>query len=174
MIDFRRIEFLSSGNPKQRRAFEVLTQNSVLEKLAAFDPVLAGTIPIEIDIKDSDLDIICCWENKADFMETLHRSFGREEVFSLRELYINGMETVIANFILADFPCEVFGQPIPVNRQHAYRHMLVEYEILQKRGEVFRQEIIRLKQDGWKTEPAFAHLLGLRGDPYQELLEYKC
>jgi hypothetical protein len=43
--------------------------------------------------------------------------------------------------------------------------------LLRRGGETFRQEIIRLKQAGYKTEPAFALLLGLDDhDPYAALL----
>ena len=44
--------------------------------------------------------------------------------------------------------------------------------ILEKEGEEFRKQIINLKEKGWKTEPAFAKLLGLKEDPYLELLNY--
>jgi len=51
--------------------------------------------------------------------------------------------------------------------------MIIEYEILKTKGENFRLEIIKLKQNGYKTEPAFAFLLGLNGDSYSELLKYQ-
>ncbi|MGL5579695.1 MAG: DUF4269 domain-containing protein, partial [Cetobacterium sp.] len=35
----------------------------------------------------------------------------------------------------------------------------------------FRQKIIELKKDGMKTEPAFAFLLKLEGNPYDKILE---
>ncbi len=52
----------------------------------------------------------------------------------------------------------------------AYRHMIIEYRILLEKGEAFRQSIVELKRQGMQTEPAFALLLGLKGDPYTELL----
>lgn len=48
--------------------------------------------------------------------------------------------------------------------------MLIEHQILLEKGESFRQEIISLKKQGIKTEPAFAQLLGLSGDPYEAIL----
>jgi hypothetical protein len=50
--------------------------------------------------------------------------------------------------------------------------MITEFRILQLRGEEFRHDIIALKKSGLKTEPAFASLLGLSGDPYEALLNY--
>lgn len=173
MIDFSTIEFLKTGNPKQIRAFEVLTQNKILLHLVEFDPILAGTIPINIDIENSDLDIICCWKNKADFIENLTAFFEKESEFRIRETFIDNQETVIANFKINDFEIEIFGQNIPTKNQNGYKHMIIEYEILKTKGENFRLKIIELKQNGYKTEPAFALLLDLKGNPYSELLEYK-
>jgi hypothetical protein len=59
-----------------------------------------------------------------------------------------------------------------VMEQVAYRHMVVEWNILAANDDNFRGEIIRLKKSGMKTEPAFAQLLQLDGDPYQALLSY--
>lgn len=173
MTDFSNIEYLKSGNQKQQEAFEILTQNKILSKLAEFDPILIGTIPINIDIKNSDLDIICYWKNKIDFTEKLNSVFGKENEFTIREGIINEKESIIANFKINDFEIEVFGQNTPTKNQNGYKHMIIEHEILQSKGENFRLEIIKLKQNGYKTEPAFAFLLGLKGDPYVELLGYK-
>jgi hypothetical protein len=48
--------------------------------------------------------------------------------------------------------------------------MLVEHRILKEKGEVFRQQIIELKKQGYKTEPAFGKLLEIEGDAYEYLL----
>ncbi|QGK75398.1 DUF4269 domain-containing protein [Flavobacterium sp. SLB02] len=173
MTDFTTIEYLKNGNQKQQQAFEILTQNKVLLNLAEFDPILVGTIPINIDIENSDLDIICHWKNKTDFTEKLNSVFSKENEFTLRESIINDKESIIANFKINDFEIEVFGQNTPTKNQNGYKHMIIEHEILQSKGENFRLEIIKLKQNGYKTEPAFAFLLGLKGDPYVELLNYK-
>ena len=51
--------------------------------------------------------------------------------------------------------------------------MIIEAEILEEKGEDFRQKIIELKKSGIKTEPAFAQLLNLKGDPYEALINFK-
>jgi len=173
MTDFSNIEYLKSGNQQQQKAYKILTQNRILSKLAEFDPILIGTIPINIDIENSDLDIICYWKNKIDFKEKLNSVFGKENEFTIREAIINEKESIIANFKINDFEIEVFGQNTPTKNQNGYKHMIIEHEILQSKGENFRLEIIKLKQKGYKTEPAFAFLLGLKGDSYIELLDYK-
>jgi hypothetical protein len=58
MIDFTRIDYLKDGNERQKKAYEVLTKYRIFEKLKDYSPILAGTVPIEIDINGSDLDII--------------------------------------------------------------------------------------------------------------------
>ena len=65
---------------------------------------------------------------------------------------------------------EVFGQAVPTAQQLGFRHMLVEYAVLQASGEPWRRAVQQLKQQGLKTEPAFAALLRLPGNPYEALL----
>lgn len=173
MIDFSNIEYLKTGNPKQIRAYKTLKQNKVMEALFEFDPILAGTIPINIDIENSDLDIICYWKNKTEFITAISSSFENKTDFKIRETIIDQHESIIANFKIEDFEIEIFGQNIPTKNQNAHKHMIIEHEILESKGENFRLEIIKLKQNGYKTEPAFGELLGLKINPYLELLEYK-
>lgn len=173
MKNFSNIDYLKIGNQKQIQAFKVLTEKKILMNLAEFYPVLVGTIPININIETSDLDIICYWIDKMVFTEKIQSNFNNEDKFIIRDTFINNQETVIASFETAGFKIEIFGQNIPVREQNGYRHMITEYEILQSKGENFRREIIKLKQQGYKTEPAFGLLLGLKGDPYSALLDYK-
>ena len=173
MVDFSTIEYLKTGNQKQILAYEILTRNNVLQCIAEFDPILVGTIPINIDIENSDLDIICYWKNKTDFKTKIQSIFGNEKEFKIRETQIGDQETVIANFRIDSFEIEIFGQNIPTKNQNGYKHMVIENQILASKDENFRLEIIKLKQKGYKTEPAFGLLLGLKNDPYLELLNYK-
>ena len=171
--DFTTIEYLKFGNKRQQQAFWQLTELSVFEKLKAYQPILTGTIPIGIDLPDSDLDIICRCEDHADFAKVLKGQFADQQAFKLKTKVWQGLQSTIATFRGTDFEIEIFGQTRPSLEQNAYRHMVKEAEILMLKGEEFKAEIIKLKQQGIKTEPAFARLLGLTGDPYVELLKVK-
>ncbi|WP_199118417.1 DUF4269 domain-containing protein [Pedobacter sp. ASV28] len=173
MINFENIEYLKTGTQSQQQAYQTLNDHQVIDKLQPFDPILTGTFPININIENSDLDIVCYWENKQQFMDTLNSSFSKAQCFQIRETLIKGQETVVCNFRINHFEIEVFGQNIPSESQNAYRHMLIEHQILQSEGEDFRLKIIELKKNGYKTEPAFAKLLGLDGNPYHILLAYQ-
>lgn len=170
---FDTIDYLKSGNTKQVLVYKILTEHKIMELLKSFNPILTGTIPIDIDIDSSDLDICCSFDDKNLFIQSLNTCFGKEKDFRLNEIKQRGIVSVIANFSLDDFEIEVFGQALPVKEQSAYRHMLIEDFILKREGEDFRQQIINLKKHGYKTEPAFCLLLDIPGDPYEELLKYK-
>ncbi|GAA4328551.1 DUF4269 domain-containing protein [Mucilaginibacter gynuensis] len=167
---FDTIDYLKTGSPIQQQAWQVLTEYRILEQLASFSPILTGTIPIDIAVPGSDLDMVCCYNNINVFMDTLVAVFSMQEQFLIKQTIVKGIETVICNFFIRDFEVEVFGQSRPVKDQEAYRHMIVEYLLLQKHGEAFRRQVIDLKLQGIKTEPAFAQLLNLPGDPYVAML----
>ncbi|MDH6353968.1 hypothetical protein M2132_000288 [Dysgonomonas sp. PH5-45] len=172
MEKFNNIEYLKRGSIRQQRAYSVLKQLGIMDKLQAYDPILVGTIPIGIDIEDSDLDVICYYIDKQDFANKITTCFKNEKDFKIRFQETDDI-SVVANFFTEGFEIEIFGQNIPTKQQYAYRHMIIEYRILSERGEMFRKQIIELKQQGLKTEPAFGRLLGLKGNPYEELLSYE-
>ncbi|MGN8057993.1 DUF4269 domain-containing protein [Pedobacter sp. 22163] len=169
MINFLDISYLKLGNERQQKAYQVLTDNRVLAKLTPYHPILVGTIPINIDIENSDLDIICEVSDKNEFIYKLNALFGSEKEFTIYES--PKFDATKANFIIDGFEIEIFGQNTPTTQQNAYRHMLIEHKLLLAKGEKFRLDIIGLKNQGYKTEPAFAKLLGLEGNPYEELLK---
>lgn len=170
-IDFTSPDYLQNGTVRQQQAYAVLMHEKIFETLRPFDPILAGTIPINIDLPASDLDILCCFTDKHAFKEILTKTFSKRKEFAVKEFLLNGMDTLVTNFKSADFPVEIFAQPIPTRQQYGYRHMVIEHRLLLERGEDFRQQIIELKKKGYKTEPAFAHALRLTGDPYEALLK---
>ncbi|SDL10279.1 protein of unknown function [Pedobacter sp. ok626] len=168
---FLNIDYLKTGNKKQIKAYITLTENKILEKLSAYDPILVGTIPIHIDIASSDLDIICYVKDMVEFSQTLGLHFRNKAGFTISENSV--LKSTKANFFIDGFEFEIFGQNIPTIEQYAYRHMLIEDRLLREKGELFRIEIIKLKKQGIKTEPAFAHLLGLKGNPFEALLQFE-
>ncbi|TDE17629.1 DUF4269 domain-containing protein [Dyadobacter psychrotolerans] len=171
MIDFDTIEYLKYGNAKQLLAYNILTETGIMDLLAEFDPLLVGTIPIDIDIETSDLDIVCFYKDKSYYIKKVKTLFSGHRDFTLREK--QNFTSVVAAFQAVPFEIELFGQDVPTKQQNAYRHMLVEHQLLLKYGDDFRCKIKDLKRKGYKTEPAFAFVLGLAGDPYEELLKYE-
>lgn len=169
MIDFTKIDYLKNGNERQKRAYEVLTRYHIFEKLKNYSPILAGTIPIEIDIEDSDLDIICEAKDFTEFEKALSEMFSEFDL-KIEKIKVNNEQAIVLNFKLEEFPIEIFGQNKPATEQNAYQHMIAEYKILQEKGENFKQKIIKLKKQGIKTEPAFGILLNLE-NPYEDLLK---
>lgn len=174
MIDFTKINYLKNGNEKQKRAYEVLTRYQIFEKLKDYSPILAGTIPIEIDIEESDLDIICEVDLnfEEDFLEevSFKKIVPAETEVTVENIMIENEKAIVINFRLEEFSIEIFGQNRPATKQNAYLHMIAEYKILQEKGEDFKQKIIKLKKQGIKTEPAFGILLNLE-NPYEDLLK---
>jgi N-acetylglutamate synthase-like GNAT family acetyltransferase len=171
MTDFKNIEYLKIGNKRQRNAYFALHELEIFDYLNKYSPILTGTIPIEIDLPDSDLDIICECKDHNSFTKDLTDKFGKYLDFQIWTNTHQGEKSTIASFSHEGQKIEIFGQNIPSDKQNSFRHMLIEKHILQEKGTEFKNQIVELKKQGIKTEPAFAQLLGLKGDPYLELLK---
>ncbi|MCM3625969.1 DUF4269 domain-containing protein [Paenibacillus glycanilyticus] len=151
-------------------AHEAIEKLGIMQDLAEYTPVLCGTIPIAIDVEGSDLDIVMEVHDAEIFKERIVALYSHCEDFRWKEKQIRDRPVYKANFRYEGFEFELFGQPVPVKEQYAYCHMIVEEELM-KRDPSLREQVIKLKSEGIKTEPAFAQLLGLTGNPYVALMD---
>ncbi len=166
-VDFSDISYLAGGNKRQRRCHELLVQTRIMEILAPYGPLLVGTIPIGIDTAQSDLDIVCEVRDATSFADVIDINFGKYEDYNIR--FCDGGR-VVCTFSYGGEKFEVYGSPVLSAQGEGWRHMLVESRLLNVMGAGFRDEIVALKNAGMKTEPAFAQVLGLKGDPYLAML----
>jgi hypothetical protein len=170
-MNWNDITYLKRGNHRQRQAYTALHSLDLFGQLAEYTPVLAGTVPLSIDIYGSDLDILCYARNLPRFQARARELFGRRTNFEVSSKEIRGIPSIVARFEHAGFPIEIFAQAVPVEQQNGYRHLLIEHRLLVLGGDEMAEAIRQLKQTGLKTEPAFAQYLHLTRDPYQALLD---
>ena len=50
--------YLQYGTRRQRQAYQALQSLGVGQILAAYEPILTGTVPLDLDLARSDLDLI--------------------------------------------------------------------------------------------------------------------
>jgi hypothetical protein len=167
--DWRDPTYLAEGSRAQRAAARALAACGVLERLAPFDPVLAGTYPLDLAVEGSDLDVLCHAPDLALFERAVRESLGDRPGFRCERQPVGTTLAVIARFRSGALPVEVFGQPLPIDRQRGFRHLLVEARLLALGGAPLRRAVTTLRRSGLKTEPAFARALDLDGDPYERL-----
>jgi diadenosine tetraphosphate (Ap4A) HIT family hydrolase len=151
------------------RAQDLLRRAGVLEVLAAYTPVIAGTVPLGIDTEGSDLDVLCEANNAEAFVRDA-LAFAALPGFALHRKGDADPPAVVCRFSVEGMPVEVFAQARPVRAQRAHRHLVAERRLLEAAGEGAAEEIRRLKRRGVKTEPAFAEYFALPGDPCETLL----
>ncbi|MFB2552451.1 DUF4269 domain-containing protein [Ensifer soli] len=138
--------------------------------LSPFDPHVAGTPPLGLDLPESDIDILCHAPEPDRFAATVWRTQSGRADFALWQWRGAG-RPVIARFAAFGWTIELFAAPEPVRRQPGWRHFAVERRLLDRGGLALRARVMALRRAGMKTEPAFAAVLGLAGDPYRVLLD---
>ncbi|MGL4372576.1 MAG: DUF4269 domain-containing protein, partial [Turicibacter sp.] len=156
--------YLKKGNTKQKRAYDILSKLNLFEILKPYHPILVGTIPIEIEIDNSDLDIICEVHDFEAFKNLLQTHFSNGSQFKMNDSIIKSKRVLTVNFFVDEFEIEIYGENLPSLLQNGYRHMIVEHRLLKLGGPQLRRAILQLKEKGVKTEPAFAQYLGLEGN----------
>jgi hypothetical protein len=130
---------------------------------------VAGTAPLGLNVAASDLDVLCHATDPSAYAATLGGAFSNE-ADSIHQ-WIIGDQPVIASFYAHGWRYQIFGQGQPVREQTAWRHFVVERRLLELGGPMFRAPVMRERTKRMKTEPAFAAVLRLDGDPYAALLD---
>ncbi|REK61933.1 MAG: DUF4269 domain-containing protein [Cohnella sp.] len=168
---FLNIDYLSRGTQTQVQVYGILKRLRLMDLLKEYNPILVGTVPLDLDVPGSDLDIICEVREFDPFERLITRSFGKEEEFLFTRRRVQEIERIKANFNYKGWPIEIFGQAIATIEQNGFKHMVIEARLIELFGIRFKDTIKKLKAEGIKTEPAFAQVLRLEGDPYEKLLE---
>lgn len=165
--DWRDLSYLEYGTERQKSALAAITKLGVMQALHPYDAVLVSTICLDIDIPQSDLDIICFAPSLLHFEGELRLRFGSLERFAVR----TSDSRVVAQFFAHEFEFEIYGTSQPVEQQSAWKHLCQTARVLELGGKEIRDQLRALKLRGVKTEPAVAILLGLSGDPYEAVIQ---
>lgn len=175
-FDLYSIDYLQNGSTRQQRAYASLRELDILSRLASFStdglgeaPALVGSLPLDLALDSSDIDIVVYATDLKSFGTVLKSEFGELEGFRSSRGIVLGVPTLMTEFIFSGETYEIFSQATLVPRQNAVIHLLVEERLLNLGGPEFRRQIVDERQLGAKTEIAFGNVLGL-ADPYRELL----
>ncbi|PJZ47170.1 DUF4269 domain-containing protein [Leptospira brenneri] len=169
---FLQVDYLQTGTAKQKELADDLENWKILKSLNGFKPVIAGTIPLDIDTETSDVDILVKFNIPAHLQKICYAKFRNLPEYSFVEKTVDLRVTLICRFKTKKFQYEIFGQSLEPTEQYGWIHMMVENRLLTLANPTFRERIRNLKQEGIKTEPAFCKLLDLKGDPYKILVQW--
>ncbi|MGY3882744.1 DUF4269 domain-containing protein [Aeromonas veronii] len=178
--NWRRLDYLAHGNPRQRSAHALLTAG-VWDELAAqcADMALVSTLAIGLDRPGSDLDILCQHPDPAAFAaifaEQGWQASAKDENIWLLERTFSCLDQSCADTgsetSEASWPLELYVTPAPIETLNGWRHLTLMAALLERFGDAFYREVLRLRlEEGLKGEAAMCRLLGLAGDPYEALL----
>ncbi|MFU1547292.1 DUF4269 domain-containing protein [Aeromonas veronii] len=178
--NWRRLDYLAHGNPRQRSAHALLTAG-VWDELAAqcADLALVSTLAIGLDRPGSDLDILCQHPDPAEFAATFAeqgwQASAKDENVWLLERTLSCLDRHCADSGSdksdASWPLELYVTPAPIETLNGWRHLTLMAALLERFGDAFYREVLRLRlEEGLKGEAAMCRLLGLEGDPYEALL----
>ncbi|WP_297588595.1 DUF4269 domain-containing protein [Roseibium sp.] len=142
----------------------------LLDRLADFDPVTIGTPPLGIATETSDIDVACFSENLERFRTFAVREFGDIEGFAARTSVHAGMQAIVVSFQSSGWEIELFCQALRTAEQWGVRHFRIEKRLMEIEP-LLGNEVLNLKRLGLKTEPAFAQILQLPGNPYEAMLD---
>ncbi|MCX9111941.1 DUF4269 domain-containing protein [Aeromonas veronii] len=178
--NWRRLDYLAHGNPRQRSAHALLTAG-VWDELATqcADMALVSTLAIGLDRPGSDLDILCQHPNPAEFAATFAeqgwQASDKGGNIWLLERTFACLDQSCANSgsdkSEASWPLELYVTPAPIETLNGWRHLTLMAALLERFGDAFYRDVLRLRlEEGLKGEAAMCRLLGLAGDPYEALL----
>ncbi len=164
-------EYQKSPTDVQKRALEGLSKLNLFHDLKEFKPVFAGTIPLDIDIQSSDINIICEVTEFIRYQTRLRECFERQKNFIITETYNAVARNSTCRFDAHTFRVEIHGEKKTIQKQNLFQYLIAEAKLLEIGGDAARAEIRRIKRNGHKTEPAFAEYFKIKGNAFDELVK---
>jgi len=158
---------IAERTKRKELAVKAIKTSKILSKLKEYSPEVVSTLLIGFDVPDSDIDIICCFDNSDHFQKGFLSEFKGFSNLSceMKSSYVLG------RFDFEGFEFEIYAAAIQVEKQLAYRHFRIMQRIAEAGAPRFLKAIRNLRKKGDKTEAAITHLLGLLGNPYDLILE---
>lgn len=153
-------------NSKIPRARKAIQDSQILRKLKSYSPECVSTIFVNLDTSESDIDIVCNYLDQQAFITDLDLTISAYDSHSLKAVE----DRVVGKFSFQNFFFEIYATTTPVTKQMAYRHYQVMKRLVAAGGNNFSKRVRKLKEAGWKTEPAICQLLQISGDPYSSIL----
>lgn len=151
--------------------WSALESLALFQKLAVYRPLLAGTFPLGLSTRHSDVDILLESNDLGHVRKCLEELFNIFENFEIYEKMVKSNNSLICRFSYQGLSFELFAQELTALKQDAYQHLLIEEKLLKRGGPNFKKRILDLKKLGFETEPAFAKELRLEGCPFTVLKE---
>lgn len=155
---------------ENKSIFKALTASRILESFKQYTPFLAGTFPLGLQVENSDLDILMYAQNLDQLNDELKERYGHFSDYKVQRIFVDELDSLIVNFRFEQISFEIFAQKKPVVFQKAFTHFQIEERLLKIGGDKFQKAVITQRLEGLKTEPAFAQVLRLKSDPFNELL----
>ncbi|PSL42424.1 uncharacterized protein DUF4269 [Salsuginibacillus halophilus] len=160
------LQMMQFGTLRQQQAAAVCKAYDLPRRLASFQPIMTGTIPLGIEHDASDIDIACSTKAPTTAIRTLHEAGLTSYITKVKTRPQDAAPAVVITMQLAQEIVECYISTTPSVIQPSYRHMLIEARLLEIGDPSVTAQIKTLKQRGFKTEPAFARCFFLPGDPY--------
>lgn len=166
---FLNLEYQKSPTVMQKNALKTLSSLNLFHDLKEFNPVFVGTIPLDVDVHGSDIDIICEVAEFSRFQNRVRECFESQKNFIIIESYNYNSRHSTCRFDAHSFRIEILGEKVPVQQQISFKKLVAEAKLLEIGGDTARQEIRNIKNQGLNTELAFAEYFKLTGEVQDRL-----
>ena len=155
---------------KNVELFRALRDLNIFSDFKKFTPLISGTFPLDIQIENSDVDILMNTDDLNGLQTLLQTKFGQRKHFHSAIIKNPNGKALVVDFEYSGFVFEIYAEDKPTVLQSSNQHFILEERILKLANSDFKNKIIELKDAGTKTEPAFAQVLKISGDSYSTLL----
>lgn len=172
-VKFHNLSLRSVINFEDRPKMAILVSElKLLEMFKDYQPFIAGTVPLAIDLSTADLDLLVTFADSGQFKSMCQQGFALLPEFEIVMGEVNDLPYCLCRFTYRGIPVEIFCSSLSTFKQNGYLHFNSEEKLLKYGLPNWTEEILLLKSMGLKTEPAFARLLqNDQIDPYQFILD---